>query len=78
MKIAEHLLESTVTMDQGENDKELQMEMQQIAVEERAIADLESKLVNVKKDSMEKMLLEVQLDTKKDTLKTGEELCVQF
>ena len=48
---------------------QLNQDRQQIQTDEKAIMELEKKLQTIKDETMEKMLLEMQLDTKKESLK---------
>ena len=54
------------------------MDLAQIQTDEQAIKKLEARLLTLAEGSMERMLLEMQLDTKKENIKTRKMVCTMM
>ena len=61
-----------------QNSNMMSEEEKQIIADEETLAKLEQRLTNLSEGSMEKMLLEMQLDTKRDNVKTCKTMCAMF
>ena len=70
-------LQSTADHNRIENNERMMSEDEkQILADKEAIKNLEQRLENLKEGTMERMLLEMQLDSKRGNLKTRKAMCM--